>query len=156
MGSLCNTLNLHTTTCATLSPVHKPGLSGSMPYIGNSHSFKLVSNFQLIISAIFWRRALHGKNGMDGAFIEKLNIVTFSLNDNHKLESWVEPAFRGLMKLQIEDVSPEDAECIPCKIWNVYVSVKSEITWHWLALAFEALPWFNYPLWTMNLECGYQ
>ena len=93
---------------------------------------------------------------MDGAFIEKLNIDTFSLNNNHKLESWVEPAFRGLMKLQIEDVSPEDAERVPRKIWNVYVSAKSEITRHRLALAFEAPPRFNHALCTTNLECGYR
>ena len=93
---------------------------------------------------------------MDGAFIEKLYIDTFSLNDNHKLESWVEPAFCGLMKLQIEDVSPEDAERVPRKIWNAYVSAKSEITQHQLALAFEAPPWFNHALCTTNLECGYQ
>ena len=155
MSSSPNTLTLHTTTCTTLSPVHKPGLSGSMPYIGNSHSSKLVSNFLLIISAIFWRRALHGKNGMDGTFIKKLNIDTFSLNNNHKLESWVEPAFHGLMKLQMEDVSPEDPEHVPRKIWNAYISVKSEITQHWLALAFEALPQFNHTLSTTNLECGY-
>ena len=67
---------------------------------------------------------------MDGTFIEKLNIDTFSFNNNHKLESWVEPAFRGLMKLQIEDVSPEDAERVPRKIWNAYVSAKSEIIQH--------------------------
>ena len=148
-----NTLNLHTTTCATLSPVHKPGLSGSMPYIGNSRSSKLVSNSLSIISTVFWRRALHGENRMDGAFIEKLNIDTFSFNDNHKLESWVEPAFRGLMKLQIEDVSPKDAERVPCIIWNAYVSAKSEITQHQLALAFEAPPQFNH---TTNLECSYR
>ena len=93
---------------------------------------------------------------MDGTFIKKLNIDTFSLNDNHKLESWVEPAFRGLMKLQIEDISPKDAECVPCKIWNVYVSANSEITRHRLALAFEAPPQFNHALCTMNLECGYR
>ena len=91
---------------------------------------------------------------MDGAFIEKLNIDTFSFNNNHKFESWVEPAFHGLMKLQIEDISPEDAEHVPRKIWNVYVSAKSGITQHQLALAFEALPRFNHALCTMNLECG--
>ena len=59
-------------------------------------------------------------------------------------------------ELQIEDISPKDAECIPHKIWNVYVSAKSEITRHQLDLAFEAPPQFDYPLCTMNLECGYQ
>ena len=93
---------------------------------------------------------------MDGAFIEKLYIDTCSLNDNHKLKSWVEPAFHRLMKLQIEDVSPKDAERIPRKIWNAYVTAKSEITQHRLALAFEALPRFNHALCTMNLECGYR
>lgn len=83
--------------------------------------------------------------------------VTLKLQfcQRYKLEDWLEPAFRELMKCQLADISGEGADRIPRRIYHTYVTAKHEINCHRLSLGFEAPPAINDPQCNTPATCCY-
>jgi hypothetical protein len=59
------------------------------------------------------------------------------------LVNWLEPAFRELMARQVQDVTNDEVERLPIRVYHAFVKAKSDITTHRLNLAYSAPPVVN-------------
>lgn len=73
----------------------------------------------------------------------------------YKLETWLEPAFRELMQRQMDQISGDEADRIPRRIYHTFVTAQNEIIRHRLSLGYEAPPAINHLLCDTPATCCY-
>jgi hypothetical protein len=64
--------------------------------------------------------------------------IKLQLCHHFNLMDWLEPAFRQLMGCRVQDVTDNEVDRLPIRVYHVFVKAKSDITNHRLSLAYSA------------------